>query len=198
MKSVQMIDEPPVRLGPSDAALVLSARADEEWAQEALFRRHVAWVHSLAFRLAANRADAEDLMQEAFGTAFASLADLSEPAAFAGWLRAILVQTAARKLRRHRLHRRHEAEEREPFDPDAFISPAAPPEAVLLLRTIYGRIEQLDGTERVAFLLRRVEGYSLDEVALRMKLSRATVKRRIIAAHRALGLDLDDDLDGAP
>jgi RNA polymerase sigma-70 factor, ECF subfamily len=198
MKSVELMDEPPARQGPSDAALVLSARAHEEWAQEALFHRHVGWVYSLSFRLAANRADAEDLMQETFGAAFASLPRLQEPAAFTGWLRAILVQRAAVKLRRHRLHRRYQADDVESFDAESVISPSAPPDVVMMLRTIYSRIEQLDGPERVAFLLRRVEGHSLDEVARQMKLSRATVKRRIIAAHRALGLDLDEDLDGVP
>src|SRR6266513_458158 len=59
--------------GPSDAALVVAARAGEAWAQEALFRRHARMVNGLALRLIGRDADLDDLVQEAFAQALGSL-----------------------------------------------------------------------------------------------------------------------------
>ena len=42
-------------VGPSDAALVVAARAGEEWAFEALYRRYADMVHGLVFRLTGGR-----------------------------------------------------------------------------------------------------------------------------------------------
>jgi RNA polymerase sigma-70 factor (ECF subfamily) len=61
----------------------------------------------MAFALASNilrdAAQAQDAVQEAYLAAFRRLADLDEPAAFAGWFRRIVITTAlnTRRARRH-------------------------------------------------------------------------------------------------
>jgi DNA-directed RNA polymerase specialized sigma24 family protein len=54
------------------------------------------------------------------------------------------------------------------------------------LQAIYRLVDELPATTRVAFVLRRVEGMGLEEIAEMMKLSLATVKRRIQEAERLL------------
>jgi DNA-directed RNA polymerase specialized sigma24 family protein len=54
------------------------------------------------------------------------------------------------------------------------------------LRALYGRIEALPSRERVALVLRRVEGLGIDEIAALVGASPATVKRRIADGEQRL------------
>jgi len=168
--------------GPTDAALVLAARAGELWAQEALFQRYARQVLGLAQRILAGRDDADDLAQDAFVYAFTRLDTLNNPQAFQAWLRSIVVRTASKRLRRQRLLTRLGLRRNEPIEPDSVLTTDAPPDIAAELRAVYGLIERLPAEERVALVLRRVEGMELSEIAEEMKLSLATVKRRLTAA----------------
>jgi RNA polymerase sigma-70 factor (ECF subfamily) len=66
------------------------------------------------------------------------------------------------------------------------ISPEAPVDVAVELRHVYSLVEKLPAEERVALVLRRVEGMELLEIADEMKLSLATVKRRLAAAEARL------------
>lgn len=172
--------------GPTDAALVLAARAGELWAQEALFQRYARMVLALSQRILAGRDDADDLAQDAFVYAFTRLDTLQNPQAFHAWLRSIVVRTASKRLRRQRLLTRLGLRRSEPIEPDSVIAVEAPPDVATELRHVYGLIERLPAEERVALVLRRVEGMELLEIAAEMKLSLATVKRRLAAAEGRL------------
>jgi RNA polymerase sigma-70 factor (ECF subfamily) len=172
--------------GPTDAALVLAARAGELWAQEALFQRYARMVLALSQRILAGRDDADDLAQDAFVYAFTRLDTLNNPQAFHAWLRSIVVRTASKRLRRQRLLTRLGLRRAEPIEPDTVITTEAPPDIAAELRGVYALIERLPAEERVALVLRRVEGMELLEIAAEMKLSLATVKRRLSAAEGRL------------
>lgn len=171
---------PPI---PSTATLVLSALSGNAWAHEALFRRHVRMARGLAYRLlVGSGVDVDDLVQDAFVTAYCRLDSLREPEAFSSWLGSIVVRTASKRLRRQRLRLRFGLVRTESVDLDLCVASSAPPDAALLLREIYGILDQLRPDERIAFLLRRVEGLTVSEVAERMNTSLSTAKRRLLAA----------------
>lgn len=172
--------------GPTDAALVVAARAGEGWAQEALYQRYARMVIGLSQRILAGRDDADDLAQDAFVFAFTRLDTLQNPQAFQAWLRSIVARTASKRLRRQRLLVRLGIRRSEPIEPDTVVSPEAPADVASEIRTVYGLLDRLPAEERVALVLRRVEGLDLAEIAEQMKLSLATVKRRIAAAEGRL------------
>jgi RNA polymerase sigma-70 factor, ECF subfamily len=173
-------------VGPTDAALVAAARGGDAWARDALFARYARMVHGLAFRLMGRDSDVDDLAQDAFVEALGALDRLQEPAAFSSWLGAIVVRTAHKRLRRRKLLHRLGLRRGEAIDLDALPLNAAPPDVAAELREIYGVLDALAPEERIALVLRRVEGMELREVADRMQLSLATVKRRIAAAESTL------------
>ena len=179
--------------GPSDAALVVAARAAEPWAREALFRRYAPMASGLALRLMGRDADLDDLVQDSFVSALRGLDGLKEPGAFAGWLRVIVTQTAHKVLRRRRLARRLGLYHPEPLDVDALVSRDAPPDAMVELRAIYGILEDLPARVRVPLVLRRIEGHSLDEVARLVGCSLATAKRAIAEGERRLQEAMEPD-----
>jgi RNA polymerase sigma-70 factor (ECF subfamily) len=90
-------------IGPTDAALVVAARAGEDWAREALFRRHAHMVAGMAFRLLGRDEEVDDLVQDSFVEALRSLDRLQTPQAFASWLASIVVRTSSKVIRRRRL-----------------------------------------------------------------------------------------------
>jgi RNA polymerase sigma-70 factor (ECF subfamily) len=173
--------------GPSDAALVLAARAGEEWAREALFRRYVRLALGLAYRILPRDADLDDLVQDSFFAAFQRLDRLSNPQAFQAWLSSIVVRTAGKRLRRRKLQVRLGLLHAEPIDVDQIVSRNAPPDVAAELRAVYGLLEQLSVEERIALVLRRVERLEIPEIAEQMKLSTSTVKRRLSSAEARLG-----------
>jgi RNA polymerase sigma-70 factor, ECF subfamily len=170
--------------GPTDAALVVAARAGEAWAQEALFVRHAARLLTLAQRILGSRDEADDLVQDAFVRALCHLNRLENPQAFTAWLTSIAVHGAQKRLRRQRLLVRLGLRTAEPQDPDLVISSSAPPDIACELRAVYRAVQGLHAEERIALVLRRVEGLELQEIAQHMRLSLATVKRRLAAAER--------------
>jgi RNA polymerase sigma-70 factor (ECF subfamily) len=172
--------------GPSDAALVLAARAGEEWAREALFRRYARLALGLAYRILPRDADADDLVQDSFLAAFERLDRLSNPQAFQAWLSSIVVRTAGKRLRRRRLQVRLGLLRSEPIDVDQIVSRSAPPDVAAELRAVYGLLETLSVEERIALVLRRVERLEIPEIAEQMGLSTSTVKRRLNAAEARL------------
>jgi RNA polymerase sigma-70 factor (ECF subfamily) len=166
---------------------VIAARAGEDWAREALFRRHANMVAGIAFRLLGRDEDVDDLVQDSFVEALRSLDRLQAPQAFASWLASIVVRTSSKVIRRRRLLtrlglRRGDAA----VDLDAVVSPSAPPDVATELRALYARIEELPVRERVALVLRRVEGLGIDEIAALVEASPATVKRRIAEGEQKL------------
>ncbi len=173
-------------MGPTDAALVVAARGGEAWAQEALFARHGKMVLGLAHRVLAGREDADDLTQDVFIHALSRLDTLDNPQAFSAWIGSITVRMASKRLRRNRLMVRLGLRRNEPVDLDSLISKSAPADVQSELSLVYGILENLPAEERLALLLRRVEGLELAEIAKRMQLSLATVKRRLAAADARL------------
>ena len=173
--------------GPSDAALVVAARAGEAWAQEALFRRHAPRLNGLAFRVMGRDDEIDDLVQDTFIAALSSLTSLDKADAFASWISGILVRQAYKKIRRRRmLTRLGLGRAAGAIDLDELVAPTASPERATELRALYAVIEGMPADVRVPLVLHRVEGFGLEEVATMMDVSLATVKRRIAVGHAAL------------
>lgn len=172
--------------GPSDAALVVAARAGEAWAKEALFQRYARMGLGLAFRLLGRDQDIEDLVQDSFVQALSSLHRLDEPQAFAGWFTSIVVRTAHKLLRRRSIATRIGLRRHEPTDVDSLIAPTAPQDVQAELRAVYRVVNELPARQRVALILRRVEGASQEEVAQQMGVSVSTAKRLLADAERHL------------
>jgi len=170
-----------LELGPTDAELVERAKRGDRWAQEAIFRRHVNAVGRLARRLLARRDDAEDVVQETFTTALTSLDSLADGALLERWL----LRTAVFRVRRVHRKRRFLSFFGMGGEPDALLAslaaPGASPEVLADLGRIDAMLARLPTEERIAWMLRHVEGETLEDVARLTGCSLATAKRRIAA-----------------
>jgi RNA polymerase sigma-70 factor, ECF subfamily len=149
-----------------------------------VFRRYSAYVARVAFRLLGNDSEVDDLVQDVFLEAHRGLGSLREAGALGGWLARICVRRATRRLRRRRLLSLLSldtvAERDLPFD--ATVSPEQRAEVARL----YQRLDRLPAVDRVAWLLRHVEGESLDDMVQLCGCSKSTVQRRLRSAEAQL------------
>jgi RNA polymerase sigma-70 factor, ECF subfamily len=182
---------------PTDADLVIAARGGDLAAKEALFRRYVGMASAAAYRLLGRDSELEDIVQESFLTALASLARLERPQAFSAWLTRIVVGTAVATLRRRRLLTRLGLLRPEPVQLESLVAHQAPPDVAVELRAVYRLLDSLPTAERVVLVLRRVEQLSLQEVADQTSWSLATVKRKLARAERLLDAAITEPSEGA-
>jgi RNA polymerase sigma-70 factor (ECF subfamily) len=167
-----------------DAELVRRALAGDTWAEEFLYRRYVRAIWGTVFRLLRSSPDAEDVVQDTFATAFRELPRLRDASALRGWLLRIAVREVHRRLRRRRLLRLLGLEQDDAGESslESVAVEGLGAEARAELAMIDRVLARVPSDQRVAWMLRHVEGESLEEVARACACSLATVKRRIAAA----------------
>jgi RNA polymerase sigma-70 factor (ECF subfamily) len=162
--------------------LVIEAQNGNGRALEALLRRQLHLVNALAAALVGRDSERDDLVQECLLQVVRSIDQLREPRAFHSWLSAILGRSAV-KMFRDRLRRSRYLD--RAVTEDALENLPARMNSLEMsanLNALRGALDFLDAESRDALLLRRVEGFTLDEIADRMSLSLATVKRRLLGA----------------
>lgn len=185
MAETNVVELRPNDHAPDDASLVDQAQDGATWAEEALYRRHGREVYSVVLRLIGNTADADDIVQDAFITAFERLGQLREPGAFRGWLLSIAVRAVHRLFRRRALLHRLGFSSR-PDEVSLVVAEGASPELRAQIAEIEDILNRAGPAQRICWMLRHVEGYTLREVAKLAGCSLATAKRRIAAAHKHL------------
>jgi RNA polymerase sigma-70 factor, ECF subfamily len=166
-----------------DAELVARALGGDRWSRDVLYRRHARYLLAISTRLLSNRSEGEEVVQDTFIVGFEQLRTLREPAALRAWLARIAVSLVRRRLRRGRLLRLLGLD-RSPDDATLaeLASPTLRPDDHAELALIDRMLERMPADRRIAWMLRRVEGLSLAEVAALCACSLATAKRRISAA----------------
>jgi RNA polymerase sigma factor (sigma-70 family) len=132
---------------------------------------------------------ARDAAQDAFIDAYLHLDQLDQPAAFAGWLRRIVVKHCDRRSRKKKAP--------VEADPALVVDPASDPlvareERVWLRRAI----ESLPDRERLVVALHYLGDEPQQEVADFLELPLSTVKKRLFSARRRLE-ERKGEMDGA-
>jgi RNA polymerase sigma-70 factor (ECF subfamily) len=159
-----------------EIALVAGMRAGRADAGAAFYDRHVRAIQALAFRLMGPDPELEDVVHEIFVRALDSLSALRDPATLKSWLFGIAVRAVAIRFQKRR--RGSWLRFMAPEDvPQATTSPD--PDAREAIREAWAILAAMDPEERVALLLHRVEGLSLEDGAKAMGLSLATYRRRL-------------------
>lgn len=137
----------------------------------------------MIYRIVGNVADAQDLTQEAFIKALQREDQLRDVEKAAHWLSRIATNTAIDFLRRHG---RVNFTELDNLAEPLRTSPSDSPEQLVLRAERRAYLEDglqvLTGRERLALLLRDVDGLPAEEVARRLDCSKATVRSHIANA----------------
>jgi RNA polymerase sigma-70 factor, ECF subfamily len=149
-----------------------------------LFRRYAPYVATIGLRLLGRDDELDDLVQDVFIEAHRGLHGLRAPEAIKGWLARITVRRATRRLRARRMRSFFSL---EALPPDArLVDEAATPEEKALVASTYRVVERLPVRQRVVWVLKHIQGETLDAIAELCGISKKTVQRRLRAADEAL------------
>jgi len=166
-----------------DTELVRRAREGDRWSRDMLYRRHARYLLAISIRLLASRSDGEEVVQDTFVVGFEQLGRLREPAAVRVWLARIAVSLVRRRLRRARLLRALGLDRgTDDATLTVLVAPELRPDQRAELALVDRLLERMPAALRIAWMLRRVEGLPLAEVASACGCSLATAKRRVVAA----------------
>ena len=147
-----------------------------------LYERHSEAVFRAALRVTGRPADAEDVLQTVFLRFLARdgvTADLAQPAAY---FRRAAVNAAVDVLRRRELHAESAYDERAGH--------AAVPPPSLLKERLRRAIAAIDRDDASLFLLRHVEGLSIDELAGTFGIEKNNVAVRLHRIRQKLQVEL--------
>jgi RNA polymerase sigma-70 factor, ECF subfamily len=179
----------------SDALdLVHASKNGDVAAFEQLVKRYDRKLLRIAQSITHNREDSQDAVQEAFLKAYQHLGEFREDSKFSTWLIRITVNQALTKLRKQRAIR--EVSLDEDFQEDGDMLPrevtdwAPNPEQLYrtseLRNILISALRELPPALRTVFVLRDIEGLSIDQTAEVLNLSHTAVKARLWRARLQL------------
>jgi RNA polymerase sigma-70 factor, ECF subfamily len=175
-----------------DLALVHAGKSGDVAAFEELVKRYDRRLLRIAQHLTHNREDAEDAVQESFLKAFQHLGEFREHSKFSTWLIRIALNQSLMKLRKRRpevsIDDDSQSDEGSlPIDvADWAPSPEELYRATELQRILREALQKLGPGLRIVFVLRDIEGLSLEETTEALGLSLAAVKARSFRARLQL------------
>jgi len=186
-----------------DQQLVVRVQKGDKTAFDLLVRKYQHRIAKLVSRYVHDRAEVEDVTQEAFIKAFRAIKGFRGESAFYTWLYRIAINTAKNYL---------VAQGRRPPSADidneeavgdvtgTGLSDVMTPERHLLADEIGRTVERVLATMpddlRTAITLREIEGLSYEEIAEVMDCPIGTVRSRIFRAREAIDEELRPLLEG--
>lgn len=161
---------------------------------EELFSRNRAQLYNTAFRLLANREDAEDAVQEGLLAAYRNRNTFEGRSQLSSWLTRIVINAALMQRRRSRVRsmvsiNQSVQQDTRPLVED-LCDPGPNPEEILLRQEQFQRLElalrAAPEVNRRAWWLCRVHGLKIREVAEIMGISSGTLKSQLFRVRRKI------------
>ena len=182
-----------------ERALVFAARNGNEASFEELYKLYYQKIFALARMTVKNEADAEDILQQTFISAWQNIGKLADVEAFNTWLQRICLNYCYSLLRK----RRSEFSAFEETMTDDQESEDAELASDMMLPDVYaekadlkerlGRIiDELSDVQRQTLTLYYFSGLSVEEISRVMEVSEGTVKSRLFLARKAIRTEIEE------
>ncbi len=160
-----------------------ASRSLTAWIEE-LFVAHVEGVYNVAYRVVWNTSDADDVVQATFVKAFSRIGQLTDTGKVRSWLLQVAYREAITIVRRRR---------DVPMDPAdippercGLPGPAETAVASAVAAEISSALQRLEPDERLAVVLRDIEGLPMREVAEVVGIGLSAAKMRVHRGRQSL------------
>jgi RNA polymerase sigma factor (sigma-70 family) len=163
------------------ADIIEKCRRGDREAHYQLYKLYSRTMYNVGYRIVNNEEEAEDVLQEAFISAFRSLDHYRGDATFGSWLKRIVVNKAINVLKRRRLERLPEDEN---FDVPEQTDVAD--EFPFTVEQVRAAIAMLPDGYRSVLSLYLLEGYDHSEIAEILGISESTSKSQFNRSKKKL------------
>lgn len=168
--------------------LISQCRKGDRTAQFELYRLYFKAMYNTALRIISRPSEAEDVMQEAFLSAFRRLDTYRGDVSFGAWLKRIVINKSIDALRQRRMKAEEltgiEAVEETETGWDIEEGDTVPAET--LVHRIKEAIGKLPEGYRVVLTLALIEGYDHEEIAQVLSISESTSRSQLARARKKL------------
>ena len=156
---------------------------------EVLIRRHGALMRAYAARILGSNADVDDVVQDAFITAWDKLPELDDLSAVKSWLMRIVNHKAIDRIRA-----RHDHAPIEDWDDPApeHEQPERQAETHSQQDSLVRALELLPDAQRNCWVMKEVGGFSYDEISAELGVPPSTVRGLLARARRRLMTEMEE------
>ncbi|QAY60480.1 sigma-70 family RNA polymerase sigma factor [Microbacterium protaetiae] len=183
-------DRFPSALERADDFIVAGRAADGDMAAfGVLVRRYTPMMRAYSRRILNASADVDDVVQEAFVTAWQRLPELDDPAKVKSWLMRIVSRKAVDRIRASRPQ--SDIDDLDHPAP-AHASPARIAETHAGVEALRLVLQELPDEQRQCWVLREIAGYPYDEIAEQLELPLSTVRGLLARARKYIIIRMEE------
>lgn len=176
-------------MAEADKHLLSELQAGKQSAFKQVFDKYGNQMFNLAYGVAGNKSDAEDIVQESFAEIFRAVGSFRGDAALSTWIYRITMNKALEAERRKKRKKRTAVlvslfgfGDREEYHSVTWEHPGIIAENKELAEILFKALEKIPENQRIAFTLHKTEGLEYKEVAEIMNISLSSVESLM---HRA-------------
>jgi len=171
--------------------LIEQCKSGKQSAQLEIYNRYYKVMFNTAKRIVKDSYEAEDIMQEAFLTAFTKLDSLKETSTFGSWLKRIVINNSIQQYHKNQKH------DDVPLNDVLYKVEDTPENEVitdnitnLKAKQVLDTMNHLKENYRVALTLHLIEGYDYEEISEILSISYANCRTTISRAKESLRKNL--------
>ena len=170
-----------------NAPLVERCRLGDRRAQAEIYKRYAKAMFNASLRITGDYAEAEDVLQESFLSAFRELHGYKGDSSFGSWLKRIVINKSINCLRNRRLQLVPLADQHDGSGPDVADDLGAEGESLTWRADVLRRcVQELPDGYRVVLSLYLLEGYDHAEIASILNITESTSKSQYSRARKKL------------
>jgi RNA polymerase sigma factor (sigma-70 family) len=167
---------------PHITNLIERCKKSDKNAQLDLYKAYYRAMYNTAHRILKDNFEAEDIMQEAFLTAFTKLHTFKGEVTFGAWLKRIVINKSLTQLKKNK---RYQDVKMEVITNDK-IEEEAIDYKVLNPKKILNTLQSLKDNYRVVLTLNLIEGYDYEEIAQILNYTNENVRTTVSRAKKKL------------
>lgn len=161
--------------------IIDQCRNDDRQAQFQLYKLYYKPMYNVCLRIVANEVDAEDIMQEAFLSAFKNIRTYEGKVSFGAWLKKIVINRSLDHLKKKKIKLEEINERINIADEPVFMELEENS-----LENLKKAINELPEKYRIVINLNLIEGYSHEEIAEMLHISNVSSRTQFFRAKQKL------------
>ncbi|WP_299108745.1 sigma-70 family RNA polymerase sigma factor [uncultured Tenacibaculum sp.] len=163
--------------------LIERCKLNDQNAQMQVYNSYYKAMFNTSYRILKDEFEAEDIMQEAFLTAFTKLETFKGEVTFGAWLKRIVINKSLTQLKKNN---RYDEVKMEVIPSDDFQEDSNIDYSTMDVKYVLSTIQKLKDNYRIVLNLNLIEGYDYEEIAQILNYTNENVRTTVSRAKKKL------------